>query len=861
MTDLSFGEWLKRQRKAAGLTQDQLAQQVGCAAITLRKIEAGERHPSEQIATCLADIFHIHPTEQKDFLKFARNGFTSTEFPQNIPWQDAAPSVAMRLPATVNSLIGRERPIAEVREYLQNPNVHLVTLIGPPGIGKTRLSIETARNSLPDFPDGVFFIALAPINDASLIAPTIMQSLGFVDSGNLSVKEGLKNRIGEKRILLALDNCEHLIDGVAALASELLLACPHLKALTTSREALRIPGEWLYPVPTLGLPNQDETIQLDAASEFPSLTLFAERARAVRPDFQLTAENIRVVAAICAQLDGLPLAIELVAVRIRLMSPDALLERMTGQFILSANGMRAVTARQKTLNNAIGWSYDFLPKEEQKIFACLSVFSGGFMLDAAEAILSDLVTEKPLFDVLHSLADKSLLQRLFHPNGTTRFQTLVTIQEFALEHLRRMGEEENIRSRHLRYFVGFSEQAGRELIGPRQVEWSVRVLEERDNLRAALGWAAKIGAEEGMYLAANLGSRFWENFNIQEGIRWLTEFLQKPEAHFQAKARVRALNVLGYLQLHFQRFDLMRSAVESALALSRSIGDRQGECDSLNILGSVMQFLEGMEAKANFQTQALLLARAIGDVWREADALSALSWDKRDLAKAFAYREQSIRLYRQVGDWQGLAHALSVFASDVALSGDMDRAQSLLDEYSTLNQHVNDKRNLEFVLTAQARIALARGETQLARSCLEKNMGILQELGNRMGYLWARVRLGYVLLTEGDHTAARQIFVECIREFQKVNNRAGLIFPMELMATLFLREGKFERAVRLLGWAEATRNAIGDTFAQWLPVTESQNMKIIHENLGEEEYTSAKNEGADMTVEQVIACALETDFL
>ena len=859
MSELSFGEWLKRQRGALGVTQKQLADQIGCSEITLRKIEAEERRPSEQIVDRLALIFNIPKNEQKDFLRFARGNWESVPptVKEIYPWKEDDKPTPSNLPAPINSFIGRRKELAEIRNYLQRDEIRLVTLIGPPGIGKTRLSLEISRTSVADFPDGVFFVALAPLDNPQLISSTILQALDYVESKELSSLKQLLNGIRSKRILLVLDNCEHLIEDVAPLASELLSACPRLKIIVTSRESLRIPGEWLYSIPTLDVPKE---VDISSAENFPALMLFAERARAVRADFTLNADNIQAVTAICARLDGLPLAIELIASRIRLMSAQTLLENLNASFILSADGMRAVSARQKTLNNAISWSYDFLPAEEQKIFASLSVFSDGFTLEAAKTVLLDIATDKSVFDTVHSLADKSLLQRLFQADGTMRFVMLVTIQEFALECLRRMGEEENVRKRHLQYFVEFSEQAGRGLIGPQQIEWRTHVLQEWDNLRAALSWAARDNVEEGMVLASNLGSHFWENFNFQEGVLWLTKFLQRPDSRTHPKARVRALCVMGYLQFHFQRFDLMRSTAEEALTLSRAIGDKQSECDGLMLMGSAMQFLEGMEQKMNFQTQCLELARSIGDVWRQAEALSALSWDKRDLKKAFVCREQSIMLYRQAGDWHGLANALSVFASDVAMSGDIAYAETLLDEYAKLNQHASDKRNTEFVLTTKARIALLRGEYGQARSHLETTMAVLQELGNRMGYLWARARLGYVVLCEGHADSAKEIILECIREFQKDGNRPGLLFPIELMAMHLVQTGQPERAARLIGWTEMTRESIGDSILQTTQLDWVNTLNTLLEALGEDAFNAMQAEGAAMTMDGIVAYALEEDL-
>ncbi len=386
----SFGYWLRLKRKALDLTREALADRVGCSVSTIRKLEDEERRPSAQIAELLAEIFKIPTNERPAFLRFARGDWRSAPSlgDEEAPWRASTPALPQQhrsnLPATFTSLIGRDKDIAAVQDYLTNPDIRLVTLIGAPGIGKTRLSIASASKSLAEFSDGVFFVALAPLDQPSLIPSATLQALGYIEKNNLSPEERLIEGIANKRMLLVLDNCEHLIDDIAPLASSLLSACSSLKILTTSREALRIPGEWLYSVPALDMPKENSVVDIETISEFPAPVLFAERARAVRSDFALNAKNIRAVAAICSRLDGLPLAIELIAARVKTLSIEQIAARLEDRFALLTSGSRVASSRQQTLRATLDWSYELLAETERELFRQLSVFVGGFTLDALE---------------------------------------------------------------------------------------------------------------------------------------------------------------------------------------------------------------------------------------------------------------------------------------------------------------------------------------------------------------------------------------------------------------------------------------------------------------------------------------------
>jgi predicted ATPase/transcriptional regulator with XRE-family HTH domain len=697
LVEVSFGEWLKRRRKAMGLTQEQLAEQVSCSTITLRKIEAEERRPSAQIVERMAEILKIPPEERTSFLRYARGDlrYAPSGKQGEAPWRASTVSSRSNLPAPPSSLIGRAQEITLVREYLSNNDIRLVTLIGPPGIGKTRLSIESARQSLASFPDGVFFVALAPLDNPTLIATTISQSLGYVEAKNISTNEQLKEGIGEKRILLVIDNCEHLVEETASLISELLSACSRLKILATSRESLRITGEWLYSVPALDIPQETSSIDVETISAFPALTLFAERARAVRSDFLLNTKNIQDVASICTQVDGLPLAIELLAARMRLMSPQALLERLNDQFILSADGMRAASIRQRTLNDAIGWSYNLLSVEEQKMFAYLSVFSGGFTLEAAEALFSRAVSERSVADLVGLLSDKSLLQHAPNEYGEPRYTMLVTIQEYARERLRGRGEEKEIRNLHLAYFLNLAEEGDKQMRGPNQVEWLHRLEAMRDNLRAALEWAMETRqTETALQMARQLHWFFFMRGDHTEGRQWLGRVLEMPGISLYPEAQAEALTQLAHHTWLIIGSDQARPLVEQALVISRANADKWNTARALAILGLILIRENNFTTAQSTLKESKVLFQEVGDKWGSAHTLMGRglgTYIQEDRAMSLALHEQALLLFRNLGDRYFQSAALRHIGNLRVKQGDLAGGIAALREALILAQEFNGK--------------------------------------------------------------------------------------------------------------------------------------------------------------------------
>ena len=720
MAEVSFGEWLKRQRLGRGWTRDQLAHQIGCAAITLRKIEAEERRPSAQIVERLTEIFNIPPNERKAFLRFSRGDWTKAPSEQRgeTPWHNSTQPPRTNLRAPLTSFIGRDKEVADVREYLSNPDTRLVTLVGPPGIGKTRLSLAVARASLPEFRDGVFFVGLAPLEDQSLVALTIVQALGFVATHDRSPTEQLKDEIGDKHILVILDNVEHVLDTTAILASALLSACPRLKILTTSREAIRSPGEWLYPVPALNMPTPTElqSMDMDGLSRFSAIQLFAERGRAVRPDFRLDADNVRAVTAICSQLDGLPLAIELIAARLRWMSAKALLSQLTDQLVLSTDGMRAVPARQKKLLNAIGWSYNSLPENEQTLFRRLGVLVGGWTLEAAQSICAgDGLETNDIPALLTRLLEKSLVS-LQEQGGQARYQMLVTIHQYAHKKLSESEEAERARNRHLDFFLNLAEEAEVKLHGSQQPVWLERLEVELDNLRAALRWGFGNRTEAGFRLAGALWLFWFMHAHFTEGRRWYDQALSLS-GDSSPEIRMRLLTGAASSALGREDYEQTRILSQQSLELAREQENEWGIAMSLHHLGAAATHYGDFKQAQTLLEEGLVLSHKIGN-WALADYMLAdlafLAITQGDYERASAFYEEDLALSQKHQDRWGSCYALGNLSSIAYTQGDFGRAKALGAQALALAYELGDGRMISFRLLDLGMVMFRLGQPEIA---------------------------------------------------------------------------------------------------------------------------------------------------
>jgi len=691
------------------------------------------------------------------------------------------------LPVPSTAFIGRDQELAAVKQLLLRSDVRLVTVTGPGGIGKSRLAVEVARDMAGHFSGGVYFVPLAAVTDPSLVTLAIAQTLGVRETGGLppieALKEYLRNSIGSP-ILLLLDNFEHIISAAPILA-ELLAIAPALHLLVTSRAALHVYNEHEFPLRPLGLPDSKSLPSLEVLSKCSAISLFVQRAAAVKPNFQLTGENASAVAEICTRLDGLPLAIELAAARVKLLSPSAMRTRLASRLQLLTGGARDLPARQQTLRHAIDWSYDLLSEPEQKLFRRLSVFQGGCTLEAVESVCDtkqDLSLD--VLDGMASMVDKSLVRQLEQADGEPRFVMLETVREYALEKLAASAEEPLVQRAHSAYCLVLAEEGAAEHTGGEQTEWLERFEIEHDNFRAALDWLTHTAnVDWGLRLGLAL-FRFWEMREyLAEGRERLGKLLKLEGAMAPTNARLRALFAAGVLAAEQGDYVASGGLFEENLQLARHLDDKRSIAVSLNAL-------------------------AVGNR------------DRGDLAASRALFEESLALWRDLRDSLAVARALSNLANVVKSQGNFAHAGALYQECVSIFQELGDRTGLAWAFNHQGDVARDQGDSSSARSLYEQSLAAFRELNDRWGIAGSLADLGNLTREQGDFLAADSLYRESLGIFQELEHKRGVARLLECLACSAAAQSDPERALRLAGAAAALRQSVG------APLTPAEQAKL-----------------------------------
>jgi predicted ATPase/DNA-binding XRE family transcriptional regulator len=839
---ISFGTWLRQKRRSLDLTQKAFADRVGCAEITVRRMEADEYKPSKELALTLFEKLGIPGSERSQWISFAR-GMSSLPI-QSIP---DANKPKTNLPASLSSFIGREQEQTEIMGLIAKNR--LVTLVGTGGMGKTRLALQVGQRLLNNYPDGVWFVSLDSLSNPMLVPSTVASIFDIRERPDRSVIEILKNLLREKTTLLILDSCEHLLEPCAQLIISLLTYCQNLKIFVTSREIVNMEGEAAYYLPSLSIPENDG-ILAEKMNGFESVRLFEERAALAISSFRLTEQNTQTVVDICRRIDGIPLAIELAAARVDILQVNEILEQLNHCFDLLANNRRATLPRHQTMRASMDWSWGLLTQSEQTFLRRLSVFAGGWTLESAQA-----VCEGDAFNLTSALVKKSLIIVNQELARETRFRFHEIVRQYARERLTDAGEEENICTRHLNHFLHFSELAEPALRGPAQIEWMSRLNDERDNIRTALDWADKTDVEAGLYISGRLW-RFWEDVDLREGENWLKRFLDTTESHHHPHARAKALYAYGIILYLTVQYVPMREITEECLASYRSLGDLQGEIDGL-ILSARLRFATSdMVQTIELVQQALALSKSLGDVWRQAFALGHLGWADQDYSRRISSFKEAVSLFRKVGDLRELQEYLGTLGNYEMLGGDIESAQEHVNEAMLLSQNSYFKGAMHF-LSALGRIESLKGNFEKARGLLEKSIENADELGFRNDSLWDRAHLSHIIVKQGQFFEASEIFLETTQDFFKAGNVIGVCYSLEGMAGLYAATNKPAVAAQLIGWADATRQKIQDTRPRLEQADVDKIIAACLKNMGEVAFADAYDEGAKMTLDEAVAFALE----
>jgi predicted ATPase/DNA-binding CsgD family transcriptional regulator len=635
------------------------------------------------------------------------------------------------LPSELSSFVGRQKELTEVKRLLEN--ARLLTLTGSGGCGKTRLALAVADELVEGFEDGVWMVELASLADPSLVPQAVASTLGVREQPGRSPTETLSDYLRTRKVLLVLDNCEHLVEACAKLAEALLHSCPELRILATSREALGITGEVAWLVPSLSLPDLRHLPAVESLPQYESARLFIERVVAVEPTFALTEQNAVAVAQVCYRLDGIPLAIELAAARAKVLSVEQISARLDDCFRLLAAGSRTAMPRHRTLHATMDWSHELLPEEERALFRRLSVFAGGFTLEAAESVCAgeDLERDEVL-ELLSHLVDKSLVMTR-EESGKARYRLLETVQQYAREKLSESGEAGQVREQHAGYYLALAEEAEPELKGAGQVAWLERLEREHDNLRAAMSWLLGRGELEE---AARLGWALWLFWGIRahfaEGRQWMEQALSvKGRAAMPASARAKALYVVGMMANYQGDHRSAEPLVEESLGLFRELEDKLGTAYALSNAGFAASGQRQHQRAISLNEEAVHLFLEVEEKWGAAIQLCflAVAWrDRGDHGRAKRLAERGLALSREVGERQSISAALYTLATLAQAEGDYERARDLFEEGLTFSAELANEADVAHCLEGLASIAGMEGRIRRAARLWGAEEALLEKI-------------------------------------------------------------------------------------------------------------------------------------
>ena len=879
-------EWLSGQPPFQGSVAEVVSQHLFATPTLLREqdaeiplavervvLKALSKDPKLRFVDVLSFATALREASQPETSPAHFQAYSKSIMPSTpVTSEKAATSSPVRfqnLPALLTPLIGREQQEQAIRALLLRPEVRFLTLTGTAGIGKTCLAQKVATDLSEEFPHGVCLVQLAPLSDADLVVPAIAQTLGLRDVEEHSLFESLKAFLRDKHLLLLLDNFEQVLQAAPALV-ELLLACPSLKFLVTSRAVVHVESEYEFAVPPLSLPDPLHLPANEELLQYAAVALFVERAQMVKPTFVLSEDNAAAIAQICIRLDGLPLSLELAAARSKLLSPQALLGRLNHRLAVLTGGRQDAPTRQHTLRDTISWSYDLLTAQEQRCFRRLAIFVGGCTLEAAEAVCSvpiyrgltagEADLSLPAIDLVASLLDKSLLQQSDRAGDESRLLMLETIREYALERLADSGDLEATEETHAMYYLALAEQSEPELFGHQQRLWMSRLTWDAENLRAALQWSQTHQRKEQLLrLAGNLGHFWYMCGRFSEAMLWIETALREVAPDVAVSARIKALYIVTLIASHLGQSDLLFVRAGECLALARQHGDSRGlVIASWPLVHHLLASGDIIRAHAQAE-ETLTFVRTHApaeDSWTLACALNAFGsvvLSQGDYTQAQQLYERAIALFKEAGDlW--LYGELHLFLANVYWAqGDETKAQTFLKEGLAVHDQVGNAWVTGWFVSLFGEIALRQGDIPRARFLLEAGLKRHQQLGDQQGQALIYALLAQAAASEHDYLLTRTLAAQSLSIARTVHDSGSLILCLEELADVVAGQGEPAWAARLWGAAEHYRQASHAT----LPLVErpgrARHIEQAQGLLGEQIFAERWAEGRTMTAEQAIA--------
>jgi len=818
----TFGDLLRWLRRAKGLTQEELAERAGLSLRGISDLERGLKlHPHRETITLLARALDLG---EDDRARLTEAGRAPLKVASSVAVHgvggnavsDLAPVESPRhnLPFQLTSFIGRERELTAVRERLQERR--LVTLTGTGGSGKTRLALEAAADLLDNFADGVWLVELAPVARAEHVPQMVATVLGVEEKRDRSYLAALCAYLQRRSPLLVLDNCEHLIEACAALVDALLHACPTLTILTTSREPLHVPGEVIYPIKPLSTPTES-LVSAASVLDYEAPQLFVTRARAASPSFVVTDDNAPAIAQICIRLDGIPLALELAAPRVRGLAAEELAARLEHRFRLLVYGFRVAPPRHQTLRALLDWSYGLLTGPEQRIFRRLALFTGGFSLEAAEVICADDELDADLIvDLLLRLVDKSLVVADEDSAGTRRYRLLETMRQYAMERLAAPGEERAVAQRHAAYFLQRAEEADAGIKSPQFATWYAWLVREQENLRSALRWLIEDRqAESALRLSVALGWFWYVRGYLSEARASFETVLSLPETATRTVLRSRVCFLAGVVAWSLGDYPKAASLADDALAIGRELGASQQIGQALNVQAGLKSDHGDYAAARALLVESLEVYQDIEDDWSRSLALywlGVVSWEEGDVDQARALHDQALELRRKMGDRWGVGTSLGRLAEISAQLGDHLATRAFADE------------------------ALA----------------IARQLGNRRGVARNLWYLATAALGQGDHATGADLYWASLTAWQDIGERGFIPRALEGIAGVVAARGSATVALCLAGAAAKLREDLGTVS---VPVERTQIslwLESARRTLGARDADKAWERGRRMTMEAAV---------